>query len=258
MDIMIPTSGRPRKQVTWNSLPQEIRRKVFLVVTQDEAEEYLHALPNANILVCPSMPIGPKRQWCVENAGHKLLMLDDDLTFFHRREDNPKLFRPATFVDVGELIAAIDDELEVCAHVGIGSREGGNRLTERRYFNTRLQRVLAYRTDVLQRENIRFDRLPVMEDFDVNLSLLRRGYRNVMLNWMVNDQGGSNAPGGCSRWRTLDIQAAAARKLAELHYGFVRTVEKTTKTAWGGQTRTDVNIQWKKAYESSKRPRSLD
>jgi hypothetical protein len=185
-------------------------------------------------------------------------MLDDDLTFFSRRVDNPALFCRPDPEEITLLVSEIEDSLDEFAHVGIGSREGGNRLMGHRYFNTRLQRVLAYRTDVLQREGIRFDRLPVMEDFDVNLSLLRAGYRNVMLNWIVNDQGGSNAPGGCSQWRTLDMQAAAARKLAELHYGFVRTVEKTTKTAWGGQTRLDVRIQWKKAYESSTGSGSLD
>jgi hypothetical protein len=32
-----------------------------------------------------------------------------------------------------------------------------------------------------------------------------------------------------------------------LHPNIVSVVEKTTKTAWGGGTRMDVIIQWKKA-----------
>ena len=39
-------------------------------------------------------------------------------------------------------------------------------------------------------------------------------------------------------------------EMGELHKGFVRVVEKKTKTAWGWGTRKDVVISWKKAYAS--------
>ncbi len=258
MFIAIPSSGRPFRQTTWGNLPEPVQDFAAIVVPEYEAEIYRQANPEAQVLACPVKGIGPTRQWCVEKAPRKLLMLDDDLTFFSRRIDNPALFCLPDPIEITHLVSEIDDSLDDFAHVGVGTREGGNRLTERRYFNTRLLRALAFRTDVLMRENIRFDRLPVMEDFDVNLSLLRKGYRSLLLNHMVHDQHGSNLAGGCSQYRTPEVQAAGARGLAELHYGFVNVVEKTTKTAWGGQTRLDVRIQWKKAYESSTGPRSLD
>jgi hypothetical protein len=90
-----------------------------------------------------------------------------------------------------------------------------------------------------------------MEDFDVTLNLMRQGHGNIVLNHMVHDQHGSNLAGGCSQYRDNIVQRAGAIGLKKLHDRFVSVVEKTTKTAWGGATRTDVRIQWKKAYESA-------
>jgi hypothetical protein len=45
---------------------------------------------------------------------------------------------------------------------------------------------------------------------------------------------------------------SSAKGLAELHPGFVKVVRKETKGAWGGGERVDVQIQWKKAWESSR------
>ena len=74
---------------------------------------------------------------------------------------------------------------------------------------------------------------------------------NVCLNEWVHNQGGSGSAGGCSTYRTPEIQAEAAHKLHEHHRPFVKVVKKTTKTAWGGGERTDVIVQWKKAYKIS-------
>jgi hypothetical protein len=87
-----------------------------------------------------------------------------------------------------------------------------------------------------------------MEDFDVTLQLLRLGYANIVLAQWVHNQRGSGASGGCSTYRTMDMQAKAAKGLAKLHAPFVNVVYKQTSHAWGGQARQDVVIAWKKAY----------
>jgi hypothetical protein len=139
------------------------------------------------------------------------------------------------------------------AHAGFACREGANRVTSPHIVNTRILRVLGYNRKILAKENITFGRVQVMEDFDVALRLLRAGYPNCILNHVAHNQKGSGAAGGCSTYRTPQVQAQAAHVLAALHPGYVKVVEKTTKTAWGGGTRTDVNIQWKKAYAESNR-----
>jgi hypothetical protein len=65
---------------------------------------------------------------------------------------------------------------------------------------------------------------------------------------MVQNQAGSNLAGGCSTYRTMESQSKAAHALKERFPEFVNIVQKQTKTAWGGQAREDVIIQWKAAY----------
>jgi hypothetical protein len=169
-----------------------------------------------------------------------------------RREDDRKLLRQPKEGEVEAMFEAIERELDDHPLVGVASREGANRNTEKRIFNTRILRVLAYRTDTMRQHGIRFDRVPVMEDFDVALQLLGNGYQNVVLNDWAHNQEGSGLKGGCSTYRTMEMQAQAAHELARLHPGVVRVVQKSTKTAWGGGTRTDVIVAWKQAYARSR------
>jgi hypothetical protein len=255
MEIYIPTRGRIFQE-TYCSLPQELRDRVIFVQPWDGNEVVgvgVHKTPKH------INGIGPTRQWIIDNAkSDKIVMLDDDLVFAKRREDEPTKFREASLSDVSLLFTSISSYLDQFAHVGVSTREGGNRDTSDTVLNTRLLRILAYRTDVLRKQAIRFDRLEFMEDFDVTLQLLRAGYPNIRINWIVHNQRSSNAPGGCSTYRTLEKQAQAARGLAELHSEFVDTVVKKTKTAWNGQERTDVRIQWKAAFDSCRTLSVLD
>jgi hypothetical protein len=162
--------------------------------------------------------------------------------------DDPTKFEQATPEDVAKLFDTVEESLDEWAMVGVSAREGANVNTEPYIFNTRLLRFLAYRTDTLIRLGIRFDRLPVMEDFDVELALLTNGCPVLCCNWIVQNQGSSNAPGGCSTYRTMKKQEEAAWKLREYYPKFVEVVTKQTKTAWNGQERTDVRIKWKQAY----------
>ena len=258
MDIIIPSSGRPDKQTTVASLPVTLLKYVDLLIPSTEVPQYWHHSARVRVVPCPVKGIGPTRQFVIDNYGPKVVMLDDDLVFATRREDEPAKFRDATDSEVEELFDSIDFLLDDYPHVGVATREGGNHNTNDHVKDTRMLRILAYRTDVLRREGIRFDRLPVMEDFDVTLSLLRRGYSNCVINYMVQNQNGSGLKGGCSQYRTMEMQAEAAYALKALHPEFVNVVEKQTKTAWGGGTRTDVRIQWKKARESAGATKLLD
>lgn len=250
MEVYIPTLSRPSVQETWSNLPVEVQRNTKLVVDADEAPLY----SGYPCVVLPSgiRGIGKVREWICLNAEEpKVLMLDDDLRFAHRRGDERTRFREARNSEVMEAFSQIEQLLNKYAHVGMSTREGGNRETQDFIKNSRTLRVLAYRVDILYEEGISFSRLPVMEDFDVHLSLLERGYENVRLNWIVQDQRGSGLAGGCSTYRTSEVQSKAAHLLASHHPKFVSVVQKTTKTAWGGGTRTDVRIQWKDALASA-------
>lgn len=250
MKIYIPSSKRGRKQTTFDNLPASIKVKTAIVIPKGEGPQYA-GYPFIEI---EQRGIGPTRQWCVENVDvdDKVVMLDDDLVFATRRDDEPTKFRPSSPQEIEALFNDVFIGLDDFAHVGVGTREGGNYKTDPSYQVGRMLRILAYDTKILKQHGIRFDRLDVMEDFDVTLRLLRKGYANHIINWIVHNQNGSNLAGGCSQYRTKDLQAHAAHQLARHHGHFVAVVEKETKSAWGGGIRTDVRVQWRKAYDSSR------
>lgn len=250
MDIIIPSSGREAKQTTLKSLPLPLRSRVTIVVPEAEVPKYWFLSSHCKLQGIPVTGIGPTRQWVIENYGPKVLMLDDDLTFATRRSDETDKFLPATPEEIEGLMRDIDVQLTDYAHVGVAPREGANFTDESYTYNVRLLRMLAYRTDVLKSEGIKFTDIPVMEDFHVSLSLLRKGYASKCINYMAHNQTGSNTAGGCSQYRTDELQEAAARLLVEKHSPYVKLVKKKTKVAWQGKERYDVRIRWKSAYEA--------
>lgn len=210
-------------------------------------------------MVCPPRcdNIGKVRQFIVDRhdvkkLGPKILMLDDDLNFSKRRKDDPKKFEIVVPSDFTAMLKRIEKLLDRFAHVSIRHREMAHEAEETEYC-VRALRALAYDVKVLRENKVRFDRLTVMEDFDVTLRLLRLGFPNAVIADYVQNQRGSGNAGGCSTYRTLEVQAEGARMLAAAHPDFVKIVTKKTKGAWGGGERTDVKISWKKAYLSSER-----
>ena len=247
MDIYILSSGRSNKQTTWASLPRDVQARTKIVVPHNEREAY-KAFPLFS--TPPEIKgIGPTRQWVLENSVKKVVMLDDDLVFAMRREDNPSLFQNATDAEVVKLFKDIETHLDDHAHVGVATREGGNRNTEDYILNTRMMRILAYDAELVRGHKLKYHRVQFMEDFDMTLQLLRLGYSNLLINWVVQNQSGSNLQGGCSQYRNVQTQELAAHMLKEHHPDFVRVVIKQTQVAWTGmKQRTDVVISWKKAY----------
>ena len=259
MRIFIPTYGRPHRQHTYHHLPAELQKRTTLVVQHRERHAYKD-YPNVHVLPSKVQTISPTRHYIMTLAHKegwgKVVMLDDDLHFSIRRKNEPDKFTHPTDKQVVKLFERIEKELDKFTHVGVLAREGGNRITKPHVEVTRMMRVLAYNVEAFHAAGVRFYRGKgyetfAMEDFDTTLQLLRKGHPNRVLCGFVHNQGGSNTDGGCSHFRTLDVQNTNAALLAKIHDPFVKVVEKTTKTAWGGATRLDVTVQWKKAFASS-------
>lgn len=256
MRIYIPTRGRQDKQITLQNLPQELRNKASLVFNYEEkniAQSLDTGVP-AHIAHKECNTIGKIRQYIIETHdikqyGPKLIMLDDDLGFNMRRTDIRQKFLPATDEAVIKGFQLVEELLESHAHGGIRARQMSQDAPDIEY-NCRTLRALAYNTTILRKENINFDRLIVMEDFDVTLQLLRKGYSNFNISSIIQGQGSSNAPGGCSLYRNHERQAEGANGLASHHPGLVKVKEtKTNWQGWGSDKRIDVMVSWKKAYK---------
>jgi hypothetical protein len=255
VDIVIPSRGRadPSKQVTLRLL-NEADIEPYLVVPTKEVKAY-EALRDLrfSVIGCDEKGIGATRAWILRQwKGDKVMMLDDDMYFYRRKHmESPKLKR-AKPKHLRKMFARVEELLEDYPMVGLSARQGNNNVDHEFVTCTRAMNAYAFDVDVILK-NVALGRVPVMEDFDITLQLLRAGYANAVLYKYCWNQVGSNASGGCSEYRTAEVQSKAAHKLKKLHPEFVTIVEKKAKTTWTGmQTRTDVRIAWQKAFRSSK------
>lgn len=261
MDLLIHTHGRPQldRQYTLQAL-LAARAPVKLVVQERERDAYKDWGVPLVVLPPHIQTLAPTRDWIIHDMPTEhdhVVFMDDDLDFAVRRDDDRGKFRNAQPADIGDMLTMLNTRLRTYPMVGIGSREGGNRVTEEEVYNTRIMRVLGFSRKYLRKHMITFSPLVVMEDFHVNLQILESGGTTCVCNdWVSNQRGGSNAPGGCSLYRTDAVQTTAAHTLAARHPGFVKVVQKATKTAWGGGTRTDVIVQWKRAWQHGQKRES--
>jgi len=242
----VPSLSRADRQIT---IPKFCPWGI-LVVNPEEEEEYRQHNPDTRILTVPEgmKGIAKVRRWILESFPGKVIMLDDDLRFYYRNVPGDWHLKYATPEQTHQLFDLIWMDLNRYAHGGVSAREGNNRLPDEMQVNCRLLRMLCYNTKLFP-DTLEYDRVEVMEDFDIQLQLLRAGLPNFMFTKWAQGQPGTQDPGGCSTYRTGEVQRAAALRLAELHPGLVRVVEKNDKGKFG--KRTDVRISWKKAYGSA-------
>lgn len=251
--IYIPTLNRtePHRQVTLNEFLTKSDWKPYLVCPIDEVDE--HMKHHKNVIVCPEKGIGKTRQWILEHSDADLVvMADDDMKFQYRPNMvSPKLEQCA---DLNPMMAEMIDRFTKghYIHGGLSARQGNNHVEDVWKDNTRCCNFHVLDRAAVLKAGARFDQTPVMEDFHFILSLLTKGFPNtVLFKYCWNQIPGSI--GGCNTYRTLEMQDKAANMLHKAFPEFVKVVKKVAKTDWSiakGE-RTDVQIQWQKAFKSS-------
>lgn len=267
-EIFMPSAGRPHRQHTLENLPQSLRSRVVLVVQEHEdldydsvAERYgvkeMKVLPEGITTLSPTY----EKIICGYATADKFFIVDDDLTFSYRADEDlgdVKLTRCNGDAEkLEEMIRLLVNRLDDFAHVGLSARSGNNHTAPSEdgpptwSENTRAMCFTGYRREAMK--DVKHNRVKCRDDFDRHLQLMRLGYANSVLYTYAYDQvGGSNSEGGCSVYRDADMLRQEAEKLRDLHPEFVSVVERKTKSDWGvGGIRTDVQVQWKKAYRSS-------
>lgn len=260
MKIYIPSRSRAHITRTYGNLPPALQKHAVHVVPKDELAAYL-----ANGLPAISPPpsvnrIAPTRQWIVEyhlkTHGHitdKMIMLDDDLGFY--RYDAARDTFCSTKNDstcILKAFAELEKQLDTFAHGGILMKLGANRFEEvpQPVYNTRACRAIAFRASILQKHwpDTKFGVVPVQDDFNATLTLMKLGYQNVIITSITQEQtGGSGSAGGASVYRDMAYHADSVHKLKARHPEYVRIATKKTDKAWGGEERIDVVVSWKKA-----------
>jgi hypothetical protein len=259
--IVINSSNRVDKVVTPALFPDDVIEWV-IAVPFDQFDTYeakfpgkVRAIPERIAQRLPS-----QRQYVMETwgaLGYKYIwLMDDDLQYFKRNEE--LLLRKCDTTEIEEMFLTMREHLNEISMVGISTRLGNNRITGQYDEINRVTRSYAIATEAFQKVGATFAPFEpfTAEDFHMALCFLEKGYKNRILHTFAQeDVGGSNAEGGCSLYRTAEVQRKTSFWLAENHNS-VSVKGKYTKGAWGLQEladgrnfRVDVIVQWKQAYK---------
>lgn len=271
MRVYIPSMKRA-SQIGSRVMTHTYIKEATYVVPEDEVRRYDASLGfqggKYEIVGCNAVGIAATRHWIGKLAKKRgepsFCMMDDDLRFARRISDKGIALTDCNKDDVAAMLAWIMNKLRgEYAHASVVARDKNHAVP---YMacgdpqtlwqeNKRTLRVLAYKTDAFLA--MKHGRVDVMEDFDVNLQLLRAGYRNVLTYYWTNDQKETGTKGGCSEYRTKELHEASARKLHELHSGFTKLRIKESKNKGLSEearklaSRLEVTVDWEGAFESS-------
>ena len=189
-------------------------------------------------------------------------MLDDDGDFQGRKigEKIQYIKEEATRERIEAVFLALERKLlSSHPHGGVGTRLMAPSVIKRLMsrtpedidweINYRAVYCLAFNTGIAQRE-LELGRLQTREDFDYTLQLLRKGHQNAIAMDIVFNERGYGAKGGATDERSVQSSNEDAEKLAALHPGLVKVVDKPYVNS---MPRKEVIVSWKKALNHDKR-----
>jgi hypothetical protein len=267
MKIVIPTYQRENMadKLTYNRIPDDLKSLTYFISRESRTKLLKSKFPNANIISIKddNENIALTRQRILELFPDNKVLMIDDLVILEQRDPNNKYYSPShscTDEQYHELYDWMSYLLDYVTAVGVNPRQGQNRNTDSMInFDTRLYGVYGLRTDIFNKENIRFDQLyqidnrcSTLEDMSYNLQLLSKGYENILITDFINNSSHS-APGGCTESRTLERNNASWETLQSLYPNFIKLRVDSGKS-WGGNfkniDRYEGIVSWKKVLKS--------
>lgn len=272
MVIVIMTRGRVHNQWTVKSIPEVRRADTYFCCPPEEADELeeLYNLP-AIPFEHPNPNQSNKFQWLLERnmfpAEDKICILDDDLIFSRREElpDRTSLRQIKPEDDIRyliELFDLIEMNLSDVPQVGVHPRQMGQETEPPYHENGKCITVYGVNRRMIEElgfnKDWRVDYLPIFGDVFLNCHVLSSGGSNRLITQYLVDWKPSQAPGGCSIYRTPELQEQAVDKLVELFGPYVKKVIKKPKASkWLGDERVDFRTQWKKMAAVGRANRGL-
>jgi hypothetical protein len=245
--LYLPTRSRgPGRQVTYQKIVPAIRGDFQLVITCHHSEAQPFKDAGYEVIAHAETNLGDVRQFVVnQHTGDpRVVMVDDDFNNWATRITGTTHYKKATPEEILNGFNRLFDNLEVYANAGIGPRLFANNRPDVEYCS-RVNGVVGYRKDILDKHLLRF--VPLPEDLDMTIQLLKHGYSSCTDFQLVFDQSASNAAGGCSDYRTLEFHNHHQTLMYERHKPYTRLVKKTTKGGWfDGVPRIENIILWNK------------
>lgn len=250
MQVFVPSRSRFDRSITLEALAPAKWKYVALVVPTEQRAQYepLARKHGVRLIPCPAKGIAGTREFIGNGCKHhKFIMLDDDLRFYRRLTTGVQLHKFGPH-DMVNMLMTVSRMLDIYKHVSISARGGNNQLVYPSVECKRPLRVLAYRKKEFMQCVHR--RVAIMEDFDVTLQLIAMGYPNLVITQYAQDQPMTQAPGGCSDYRTHKLHEENVRKMAALHPGICKIRDKENKTGGEFGSRVELTIYWDKARKA--------
>ena len=272
ISIWVNSSHRKDLVVTHKQFSPEWRKVFFLVVPEDQYQDYKqYEKEGIRLITMPkNIPsyLPSQRQWVIENAeSDHVFIMDDDLQFYKRRDDLK--LRVATTHDVEDMMTAVRIHLMDTNMVSISSRYQNNLYPTEYKENARCSRCYTVDRHIFlnklhctkcdSKGGFRYNPMEpfVHEDMWLVLHWFHNGYTNRQLYNYAQSDKGTNTKGGCSLYRTPDVQQESAFFVQEHFPDIIKVSRKITKGTWSGfdknqageNVRTDMTIQWAKAFK---------
>lgn len=254
--VYIPTKGRTERQITMTRLPNDVSDHIVFVICPEEETFFRRHWPKHELLIVDKQGVPAARQAVMDIFDDEfpyVIFLDDDLRYVCREEDwcweIPQM-RQCNEVDVRLAFQWMEERLDKYAMVGLGARGMNNGIPDRYEREaSRIMRTFGVDRNLIREEGIRFDEFMFWEDFHVTLSLLTRGYPNVMSTVYCTD-GTTNDVGGVSLYRNRAALEVERARFLEMWGQWCKPSEKRAKN-WGNideDTMPDLIVAWRKAY----------
>jgi len=238
--IYIPSKGRALTQTTAVQLMgADIPFEIVCSLDDPQLSLYKTEWGSSIIRTFKVSTIHEKRQKILELGG-KLVMLDDDQTFYARQKDGS--FKKASSKEVRKMFKWFDDALDTYAHAGIVDKFMSNTTPRGEVVSRRYNGVLGYNTALFKRPYPKF-RIPVSEEHDVHLQLAAQGSPPIVSCEYSKGTTYYNA-GGCTDERSRKSEAEGHKLFASLWPDLVKVVP--SKTSISGLA---IRVRWSKAVK---------
>lgn len=243
MKIYIPTRGRPDRQRTAVTL-SAAGIPFTLVCSDNDPRLGEYAELGYPMLRCKARNIHEKRQFIIDHHKHgKLVMMDDDLRFYTRRQDGG--FDAATSGGMTRILKRLEKALDSHAHAGLCDKFMSHNRPRGHGTHGRYNQVLAYNLDAWPHRHRPTFRLAINEEHDMHLQLATRGLA-PWIDYEMSKDAPYYAAGGCSVWRTPEVEADAMRAFQMLWPHLVTVVDSPSSIS--GKA---IRVKWKEAIRAN-------
>jgi len=238
-------------------MDSEMLESTIIFVRKEEAQNYKKVLEKfkglqLHILDSCVSNMGNTRdnilKYCYNKKYEKILMIDDDIVFRKRTNNytlqrviqNKEMFNKMVYT----LFKKCNKDIPL---IGI-NHDAFNGCYELPYnMNTRIIQVFCIHLPTLKENNITFMdcNLWTMTDYYFTLKLLTLGYKNMCIN-IYSRSDTMQTPGGCSEYRTKEMEEQSAKTLKKLFPDFISLYYKQSGT-WD-ISRIAIRVKWQKAF----------